>query len=955
MLDPAADAEARALLALTDWDPETGGTDLDAEIGLAAAWLYWCRAQAHGATADDEAEVDVAIAVALFTPLHADYRELLPPELCSLLEADDLPPSDPGMVRYHEHLASGDSAALDDAVDLLRVTAIREDAPRHWSNLCGAMRLRYLIREARADVDDAVDAGRRAVERSDPDDPELASRLSNLGSALLARHDGLGCGNGDHDGDPDSDLDGAVEALRGAVDHADHDDPQRPVFQANLAAVLSTRFAWSGRQDDIDQAVAICRSALAMGLPDDETLAAALSTLGATLRARHSTGDAISGPADLDEAVEVGKWSVQVAPGEPTALINLASTLSARFELGRDVTDLTRAEEAARDALAHAHTDASAARTARDTLSTVLQARFDQTGEPVVLDEAVDLLSADLDGLIHDGRGDDDGQTLDRQTPDRLLTASSAFLTRYEATGRIADLDDAVALAERAAAHTAAGHPLRRRALLATASVLQTRAALRGAPADLTAAIRAARAAFADGPRGRTEHVGVRTILAAVLLDEFEAGGGDTVLAEAMERLHEAMRRSDGTVDHALCLSSLSAALSIRFEVAGRPDDLHEAVRTGRLAVAETPETSWQRPLRLGTLAAALRTRYEAFGALDDLREAVERAREAVASAPPGSPARVGNLSTLSGALQTLWIGPGEDSGLDEAVASAREAVATTDPADRRLAGRLSNLASALQARAVAASATARGSASAADLDEAADVALRAVSAAAPGSLDHAGMLSNVARTLWLQYRARGTRSDLDAAIDAGRAAVGMTPPDHPDRTTYLHNLAEALADRSRGNPDDSDRADLDAALEAFGEAAAIATAPPIRRLFAARAAGRLAASTGRGEAAAANLAAAVRLIPAATWPGLDRPSQELNAASTEGVTGEAVAWALGCGTPTTALELCELGRSVLWTHSIDARVSPAALQVVAPGLAIRLAELSAARNRAAVATSGRL
>ena len=89
-----------------------------------------------------------------------------------------------------------------------------------------------------------------------------------------------------------------------------------------------------------------------------------------------------------------------------------------------------------------------------------------------------------------------------------------------------------------------------------------------------------------------------------------------------------------------------------------------------------------------------------------------------------------------------------------------------------------------------------------------------------------------------------------------------------------------------------------------------------------------------------------MRLLPSAAWPGLDRAAQEFHVAALQGLTGEAAAWALADIGTSDAVELMELGRAVLWAHTLDARPDPEALRTVAPDLARRLVELTVARNR---------
>ena len=60
------------------------------------------------------------------------------------------------------------------------------------SNLGGTLRARFEWAGDGADLDTAIEAGRRAVEITPPGHPGLAVRLSNLGNALASRFEQAG-------------------------------------------------------------------------------------------------------------------------------------------------------------------------------------------------------------------------------------------------------------------------------------------------------------------------------------------------------------------------------------------------------------------------------------------------------------------------------------------------------------------------------------------------------------------------------------------------------------------------------------------------------------------------------------------------------------------------------------------------------------------------------------------
>jgi tetratricopeptide (TPR) repeat protein len=190
-----------------------------------------------------------------------------------------------------------------------------------------------------------------------------------------------------------------------------------------------------------------------------------------------------------------------------------------------------------------------------------------------------------------------------------------------------------------------------------------------------------------------------------------------------------------------------------------------------------------------------------------------------------------------------------------------------------------------------------------------------AVAVSVPGSLDRAAMLSNLSFTLRTRSDMTDDPQDLDAAVAAAEQALLQTPARHPDLTTYLTNLAITLT--TRHSATDAE-ANIERALECYERAASIETAPPLRRLFAARWGGQLAASVPRPETAAALFHTAVSLIGYTVPRSLDRGSQEESMARIQGLAGEVTAWNLAIGEVDDSLTWVELSRAVLWGISLN-------------------------------------
>src|ERR1700728_240586 len=90
-------------------------------------------------------------------------------------------------------LASGDRERMAVAIDLWRrmiapANPVHPEAlPMSWSNLGVLLFARYQINGERADLDEAIEAYRKAVELETPGNPEAARSQSNLSAALYQR------------------------------------------------------------------------------------------------------------------------------------------------------------------------------------------------------------------------------------------------------------------------------------------------------------------------------------------------------------------------------------------------------------------------------------------------------------------------------------------------------------------------------------------------------------------------------------------------------------------------------------------------------------------------------------------------------------------------------------------------------------------------------------------------
>ncbi|HEV2347533.1 MAG TPA: CHAT domain-containing protein [Actinocrinis sp.] len=385
----------------------------------------------------------------------------------------------------------------------------------------------------------------------------------------------------------------------------------------------------------------------------------------------------------------------------------------------------------------------------------------------------------------------------------------------------------------------------------------------------------------------------------------------------------------------ALCLMGLSTMLQVRCRLTGDLEDLDEAIRASREAVALCRESGDDKgPVAgaLSTLSTALRDRFGLAGALGDLEGAVEFAKQTVRSAVRDPENMPGYLSNLGTVLTIRFERTGAPADLDEAIQVDRLAVETTSEGHPDRAARLSNLSFALQRRYTS-------TADPRDLDEAIASSRQAVAATDPHHRDWTTRLAVLGSGLRRRYERTAGARDGDEAIQIAERVAQATGERQPDSASRLHELGVSLVARYRNT---RDLADVVRASEAFAAAVDAENAPASARIQSAGIAAGLIEPLDTSRAAAL-LEQAVRLLPEVTPRRLLRSDKQYALSDFTGLAGDAAALALS-DTATSpeqrgrrALSLLESGRTVLLSQMLDNRGSLADLH---PDLAARFTAL---------------
>ncbi|MGW3247394.1 CHAT domain-containing protein [Streptomyces sp. NPDC001070] len=955
-------------------------------------WLKWYQAEAVP-DGRRQALVDEAFDLLAAASIAIGWVEFPEPLLPAL--ADQAALRLPAMLH---HAALGpDTRLLSDLVDqwIHVVNATAEGHPKRAQRLaiaCGALVSRSQRTDAAADLDQALAAGRRAVQLG-ADEENLGMYLSNLVAALKLRYERT------RDA---ADLDEAIAVARRAVAvAAGHSGVAAAA--TNLSGVLSLRFKRERRPEDAAEAARTARQAVAAADPHDPSLAATLHNLA---RALHDSFELTRSPADLDEALGAARQAVLAGEGQAGMamyLSNLADVLRGRFELTASEADLDEAIVVTRRLVDIRPMEHDSRVLDLLRLASLLSARFTRTSD-----------TADIDDLVAVNRRAVHAAPCSAPL---LTSLSTALLFRYEETGTTADLVEATALARRAAAVSAEGdHRDRLSVLLQFDRALWAGFQLSGRSGDLDEIIVVRRSITEATPTGSAELSERLSRLAQALFSRFHDRRTPADLDDAVSVLRSALAAAATDAERMSCRSDLSCALQSRFEHARARPDLDEAADIARsFTAAAQPEPS---PGLLISMAIVLDARARWAGALDDLDAAIALVRRAAAATTSEPRPRVNPRGHLQLRVAQIRTEPGNDdepgqtevrrllgayltrrfewtyvqADVDAVVESRREAAATTCAEGTQHARDLASLSYALKLRyhrtgdradldeavtacrqalaidpenAVHLTSLSDGmrhrflaDRNETDLEEAVELGRRATQVAADADGHRAEAYGNLCQVLKTRFELHPYTTDIDEAVDAARQAL-LAADDDFSRPNWLLVLGEALLTRiTRVRPgSDADgetcrEEDRPEALRVLSELVRSPAAAPRLRVHGAKVGAWLAAvapaAPGPEDLALASdlLETAVHLLPEVAPRRMRRAEQQGVIESAAGLADDAAA--LSLAEPTRppaerarrALSLLEAGRAVLLGQLLDFRGDLTGLQEVHPQLAARFTAL---------------
>ncbi len=602
--------------------------------------------------------------------------------------------------------------------------------------------------------------------------------------------------------------------------------------------------------------------------------------------------------------------------------------------------------------------------------------RYLASGDRQALAESVRLGRSTLEQLA--GSGAVEGSA--------ALELSASLSTLYQAEGDQRHLDEALVLLEHAQAVLPASHGDLPTTYGNMAGLLVHRFAVRADPRDLQSAVSAARQAVTESKPGDSGLPARYSNLTGILRTVYQVTGG--VLAFIDESIAAGRKGAEllqsSTGSRCLVLATLAGSLMTRGRDVSSPDDVEEGITVARQAVASAPACSPQRLDAASILASCLRLRFDMTGDLASLAEASGLHREMADLVPPQSPERALHLLQASATLMTRFERLEVPDDLDAAERLTRQAMECANTLTR--AETLRVLAACLQARSglLVADDDQEGAAEVArQAVEAAEQAVKLTDRADSAYQDRLVQACNTKAALFkvtatAVHRAAAITAYHDALKDLGASGpaarlcafnLGYTytlgaesgPASCADIGHAMELFRQILTETEPGQRDwapavlgllkcvtlllqiDSSAVDISEVMGLYRQLADAPAVPPVSMVRAGQLAGTLLMLSGASAEAARVLAAAVRLLPAVAWRGINRESRETKLADFTGLGCDAAASLVAAGDAEGAVEAVEQGRSVLWADTLQLRRGDADLWLRHPEQATRLRDLAAA------------
>ncbi|KAF6747870.1 CHAT domain-containing protein [Ephemerocybe angulata] len=408
--------------------------------------------------------------------------------------------------------------------------------------------------------------------------------------------------------------------------------------------------------------------------------------------------------------------------------------------------------------------------------------RFQRTGELSDITEAISVLQKAVDttpvGHV--------------SLPSRLTNLGNSFMYRFQRTGDLVDVAQATSILQKAVELTTEEDAKLPGRLANLGSSLLCRFQRTSDPSDNADAIAALQKSVELTPEGASNLPGRLANLGNAFLFRFRQTAQLSDVSEAASAFQKAVTTTPtGHADLPTLLRNLGVSLDSCFKQTGELSVINNAVSAHGRAVELTPQGHADLPNRLSNLGASLNRRFERTGDPADADEAISVVQRAIELTPPGQNTPHTRLGSLGLLFMHRFDRSSDLSDIGKAIFYGQRATELTPQGHPGLPIQLSNLGNSFNARF-------ERTGELSDAAEATSLLERAVEITPQDSSDLSSILNNLGNSFTLRFKRTGELSDIDEAISAQRRAVELTRDD--DLPIQLCNLGLSLTLRFMQN-----------------------------------------------------------------------------------------------------------------------------------------------------------
>ncbi|KAF6759101.1 hypothetical protein DFP72DRAFT_148681 [Ephemerocybe angulata] len=393
-----------------------------------------------------------------------------------------------------------------------------------------------------------------------------------------------------------------------------------------------------------------------------------------------------------------------------------------------------------------------------------------------------------------DGNGNHDSLSLSLpedhpHLPSLFANLGRSFRRRFEQTGDLLDIDEAISVQRRATRIALEDRGDLRAQLGSLGDTLLQRYEQTRALPDVEEAIETYRKMRQLTPDDQPDLTTLSN-LGLSFVRRFERTENPSDIAEAISLQAKVLYLTPNDhPDLPSRLTALGSSLLSRYELTRELSDLEESISAHQRAVYIVPHTHPSLPAFLSELGVSYARRFEHTEELSDVAEAISAQMKAVDLTPSGHADLTARLTVLGISFVLRFERTGELSDIVEAIAIHQRAIDLTPQGHPHLQSRLNNLGKALIRRFERTGVLS-------DFTEAMRVQQRAVELAAEGHPDLPALLNNLGGTFMGRFARSGDPADLTEAVIIHRRAVHLTPNGHPDLPSRLTTLGSSLLSR---------------------------------------------------------------------------------------------------------------------------------------------------------------